>query len=200
MVTGFSADKVRIDAVVVGASAGAIEALNVLLPALPKAIRASVIVLVHIPPNQPSLLVQLFGPRSAPRVSEVIDKEPVGTGTIWFAPPNYHVLIERERSFALSLDEPVHFSRPSIDVLFESAADAYGENLLALVLTGASRDGCSGAVHVQNRGGLLFVQTPETAEAPLLPRLTIAEAKPDLVANLDQIAKTLVQLIGEQTP
>ncbi|HTU60199.1 MAG TPA: chemotaxis protein CheB [Polyangiales bacterium] len=200
MVTGLSPDKVRIDAVVVGASAGAIDVLNVLLPALPAAIRASVVVLVHIPPHQPSLLVELFAPRCAPRVAEVQDKEAVGAGKIWFAPPNYHVLIERERSFALSLDEPVHFSRPSIDVLFESAADAYGENLLALVLTGASRDGCSGAVHVQRRGGLLFVQTPETAEAPLLPRLTIAEAKPNLVANVDQLAAMLVQLIGEQTP
>jgi two-component system chemotaxis response regulator CheB len=188
-----------IEAVVIGASAGAVEALNLLLPPLPRNLGVPVVVLVHVPNHVPSLLVELFGSRCALPVREPLDKEPVGAGTVWFAPPNYHLLIERDRSFALSTEEPVNFSRPSIDVLFESAADAYGPSLLALVLTGASRDGCAGARRVRRAGGLVAVQDPSTAEAPLLPSMALGEASPQVVGSLPELSALVLRLVGGRT-
>lgn len=185
-----------IQAVVVGASAGAVEALTVLLPPLPRDFPVSVVVLVHVPNHVPSLLVELFAARCALPVREPVDKEPVGAGTIWFAPPNYHLLIERDRSFALSIDAPVNFSRPSIDVLFESAADAYGPSLLAMVLTGASRDGAAGALRVRRSGGLVAVQDPSTAEAPMLPSIALSQASPQWVGSLPELSALLMRSVG----
>ena len=183
-----------IEAVVVGASAGAVEALNVLLPPLPRALSASLVVLVHLSARVPSLLPELFVSKCAPPVLEPFDKQAVGTGTIWFAPANYHLLIERERTFSLSVDEPVNYSRPSIDVLFESAAVAYGPALLALVLTGASRDGCNGAMQVRRSGGLVAVQDPATAVAPMLPRMVVERAQPQIVGTLSELSHLLLEL------
>jgi len=106
----------RIDTVVIGASAGGVEALAVLLPALPDTFRPAVFIVLHLPREQPSLLVQIFEKRCARPVREADDKEPVEPGTIYFAPPDYHMLVEKNRQIALSADDPVHFSRPSIDV------------------------------------------------------------------------------------
>jgi len=190
----------RIEAVVVGASAGAIEALNVLLPPLPRSLSASLVVLVHLSARIPSLLPQLFASKCAPPVGEPLDKQPVGTGSIWFAPANYHLLIERERTFSLSIDEPVNYSRPSIDVLFESAAFAYGPSLLALVLTGASRDGCDGAVRIRRNGGLVAVQDPSTAIAPTLPSLVAEQAAPQVVGSLSELSTLLLELTRSEKP
>lgn len=179
----------RVDAVVVGASAGAVEALGVLLPGLASSLPVPVIVVVHIPPSRPSLLADLFSTRCALAVREAEDKQPVDPGTIWFAPPGYHLLIERDRSFSLSLDEPVNYSRPSIDVLFESAADAYEARLLAMVLTGANQDGAHGAATVKARGGVVAVQDPTSALAPTMPALAIEHAQPDFVGSLEELAR-----------
>ena len=176
-----------VDAIVIGASAGAIEALGVLLPALPATLSAPVIVVVHLPSNHPSLLTELFRPRCALRVREAEDKQAVEPGTVWFAPPGYHLLVERDRSFALSVDEPVHFSRPSIDVLFESAVDAYRARLLGLVLTGASQDGASGAARIRDAGGWVGVQEPATALASTMPEVAIARARPQCVGTLTEL-------------
>lgn len=189
--------KGRIDAVVIGASAGAVEALGVLLPALPESLAIPVVVVVHLPPSRPSLMAELFAPRCKLRVREAEDKQDVEAGTIWFAPPNYHLLIEQERSFALSVDEPVNFSRPSIDVLFESASEVYRERLLALVLTGANHDGARGAELVRRGGGLLGVQDPSTATAPTMPALSLERTQPDIVGDLLELARyTTEQALG----
>ncbi len=182
-------------ALVVGASAGAIEALNLLLPAVPQAARIPLVVVVHLPPNRSSLLPELFSTRCAVRVREPLDKEPMSAGTIWFAPPNYHLLLESDASFSLSIDEPVNFSRPSIDVLFESAADAFGANLCAIVLTGANDDGARGAKRVRDRGGFVVVQDPSTAVASDMPSAAISRANPQIVAALPEIA----DLVGVAT-
>src|SRR5262245_44268634 len=108
-------------AVVVGASAGGVEALSVVLPDLPKGFPRAVLIVLHLPPDKPSIIADLFGGKCALDVREAADKEPVLPGTIYFAPPDYHLLVERGPALALSKDEPVNFSRPSIDVLFESA-------------------------------------------------------------------------------
>lgn len=179
----------RVDAIVIGASAGAVEALSQILPALPASLRTPVIIVVHIPANRASLLAELFASKCALSVREAEDKLEVGEGTVWFAPPGYHLLLEREQTFALSIEEPVNFSRPSIDVLFESAAAVYKERLLALVLTGANQDGALGAKIIHEAGGLVGVQDPDTAIASAMPRLTIERSPPDFIGTLAQLVE-----------
>ena len=113
----------RVDGIVIGTSAGGVEALSILLPALPEGLRAAVFIVLHLPRERPSLLVDIFQPKCAVPVREAQDKEPVDRGTVYFAPPDYHLLVDDGPQLALSADELVHYSRPSIDVLFESAAD-----------------------------------------------------------------------------
>ena len=124
----------RIDAVVIGASAGGVEALSALLPAVPADSRAPVFVVLHLPREKRSLLEEVFRARCQAAVHEASDKDPIEPGTVYFAPPDYHLLIERGPSLALSADGPVNFSRPSVDVLFESAADVYKNRLLGVIL------------------------------------------------------------------
>lgn len=178
----------RIDAVVIGASAGAVEALSVLLPALPGDLQVPVIIVVHVPANRQSLLANLFAPKCAMSVREAEDKQPVMPGTVWFAPAGYHLLIEHTRTFALSVDDLVNYSRPSIDVLFESAAEVYKDRLLAVVLTGANHDGSAGAEAVRQAGGLVAVQDPASAQAAAMPSFAIERSRPDLVGSLGELA------------
>jgi len=140
-VRGADAIKERIDAIVVGGSAGAVEALAILLPALPRHLQAAVFIVLHLPREHPSLLVEIFRSKCSLPVKEAEDKEPVQAGTVYFAPPDYHLLLDRGPQLSLSVDEPVHFSRPSVDVLFESAADLYGARLMGIILSGANADG-----------------------------------------------------------
>jgi two-component system chemotaxis response regulator CheB len=166
-------DDAVVDAIVIGTSAGGVEALAVLLPALPPGSRVPVFVVLHQPRHRPSLIVSIFGPRCKVPVREAEDKEPVTGGTIYFAPPDYHLLIDRGEAgmqLALSADPPILFSRPSVDALFESAADACGARLLGVVLTGASRDGAAGLAAVGRAGGRTVVQDPATALVPLMPQ------------------------------
>ena len=185
---------VTTEALVMGASAGATRALGELLPPIPAGARIPVVVVVHLPANRQSLLPELFAPRCAARVCEPEDKQPAEAGTIWFAPSNYHLLLEAERTFSLSVDEPVNFSRPSIDVLFESAAEAFGSKLCAVVLTGANDDGALGAAEVRRRGGLVIVQDPLTAEAKQMPSAAISRANPQIIASLSEIAQLIRQV------
>jgi two-component system chemotaxis response regulator CheB len=181
----------RYDGVVVGASAGGVEALSILLPALPAGCPAAVFVVLHLPRERPSLLVELFQPRCALNVREAVDKEPVVAGTVYFAPPDYHLLVEAGPRIALSADETVHFSRPSVDVLFESAADVYGERLLGIVLTGASADGADGLEAVQRAGGGAAVQTPDSARVPLMAEAALQRTPSAVSLSLDEIARLL---------
>jgi two-component system, chemotaxis family, protein-glutamate methylesterase/glutaminase len=181
----------RLEAVVIGTSAGGVDALGVILPALPAETPFPVVVVVHMPPRETSLIVNVFRSRCAIAVSEPRDKEDVTGGVAWFAPPNYHLLVECDRTFALSIEAPVHHCRPSIDALFESAADAYGRHLVAIVLTGANEDGADGAAAVHDAGGIVIVQDPATAEMPFMPRAASARAHPDAVGTLQEIAAVL---------
>ncbi|WP_028080239.1 chemotaxis protein CheB [Solimonas soli] len=181
----------RIDAVVIGASAGGIEALGLLLPALPAQLRAPVLIVQHIPRDRPSLLVDIFAPRCARPVREADDKEPVAPGTVYFAPPDYHLLVDRGPQLALSADELVHFSRPSIDVLFESAADAYGAHLLGIILSGANDDGAAGLAAVHRAGGMAVVQDPRGAQAETMPAAALQRTAAALVMSLEAIRDLL---------
>ena len=181
----------RAQAIVIGASAGALEALSVVLPALPATFDLPIIVVVHIPPDKRSFLAELLQAKSKIRVLEADDKEPICGGTAYFAPANYHLLVEANRSLSLSSDEAVLFSRPSIDVLFESAADAYGAGLIAIVLTGANQDGASGLRAVVNAGGTAIVQTPKDAFASAMPEAAITMCPTAHIMSLDAILSFL---------
>jgi two-component system chemotaxis response regulator CheB len=123
-------------------------------------------------------------------VDEPKDKQPIVPG-IWFAPADYHLLVEQDRTFSLSIDPLVNFSRPSVDVLFESASDAYRSHLMAIVLTGGNADGARGATAVKGAGGYVIVEDPATAAMPAMPLAAIERASPDWVASLADIASTL---------
>ena len=177
----------NIDAVVIGASAGGLEVLSVLLPVLPATCRASFLIVVHIPRERPSLLTELFATRCALPVKEADDKEPVQPGTVYFAPPDYHLLVDQGPTLALSSDAPVYFSRPSIDVLFESAADVYGERLMGLILSGANEDGAEGLAAIGRAGGRTLVQEPRGAVASMSPQAALSRAAVDFVMSVAQL-------------
>lgn len=180
-----------VDALVLGGSAGGVEGLSAVLPALQPNCGIAVFVVIHVRRDRPSLLVDIFQPKCRLRVTEAQDKEPVEPGTIYFAPPDYHLLIDEGPQLALAADELVHFSRPSIDVLFESAADAYGSRLIGIVLSGANDDGASGLKAVQAAGGLTLVQRPETAIAATMPRAALAQAPGSTARTIAQISELL---------
>jgi two-component system chemotaxis response regulator CheB len=187
----------RIDAVVIGTSAGGVEALSRLLPALPRGAPVAVFVVLHLPRERPSLLVDIFAPKCGMAVREATDKEPVEAGTIYFAPPDYHLLVDAGPQLALSSDELVNFSRPAIDVLFESAADEYGERLLGMVLTGGNQDGAAGLQAIRAAGGMTIVQQPESAQVPYMPEMALQQGEVDYVLTLEQIAALLGTLQGK---
>lgn len=180
-----------IDAVAIGASAGGVDALLELLPALPAGYALPILVVLHLPRERPSLLVDIFQPRCALPVREADDKEPVVAGTVYFAPPDYHLLVDAGPSLALSTDPPVNWSRPSIDVLFESAADVYRSRLLGIVLTGANDDGTAGLAAVQRAGGVTVVQDPADAWSARMPSAALSHVVPDHILTLGAIASML---------
>jgi two-component system chemotaxis response regulator CheB len=178
-------------AVVIGASAGAVEALSAILPALPADYAAPVMIVVHVPPDKGSVLADLFRMKCAITVREAEDKELASLATVYFAPADYHLLVEDDGRLSLSDDEPVHYSRPSIDVLFESAADAYGPHLIGVVLTGANQDGAKGLAAVARAGGEAIVQNPDEAFARAMPEAALALRPDARVLSLQDIASYL---------
>ena len=189
-----------VELVAIGASAGGVDALGQLLSALPSGFPAAVAIVLHIPPDRASLLAELYGTRCALPIKEVEDKETVQAGTVYFAAPDYHMLVEPDRSFSLSYDEPVNFSRPSIDLMLESAACAYGEHLLGIVLTGASADGARGLAPVRQMGGTAWVQDPAEARAAVMPAAAIETAGADRILGLREMASSLARLPGRRPP
>ncbi len=159
----------RFQAIAIGGSAGSLDALSQILPALPADFALPIFVVVHLPPDKKSVLAEVLQAKCELQVREAQDKEPIEAGTIYLAPPDYHLLVETDRRLSLSFDEPQMYSRPSIDVLFESAADAYGRALIGVILSGANADGAQGLRKVTDEGGAAFVQSPETALSDTMP-------------------------------
>jgi two-component system, chemotaxis family, protein-glutamate methylesterase/glutaminase len=181
----------ELSAVVIGASAGGVEALGALLPAFHRDAGVAVFVVVHLPRERPSRLTEIFAPKCSLTVVEADDKEPISPGTIYFAPPDYHLLIDIGPQIALSSDEPVHYSRPSIDVLFESAADIYRQRLLGIVLTGANDDGAAGLAAVARAGGQTLVQDPQTASATAMPLAALKAVPGSPALDLRSLAESV---------
>lgn len=184
------------DAVAIGASAGGIDALLVLLDGLPATMRAPILIVLHLPEQHESRLPQVFGSRLVVPVKEAQPHAPVQAGTVYFAPPGYHLLVEADLSFSLSCDPPVLFSRPSIDVLLESCAEAWRERLAGIVLTGANEDGARGLAHIAELGGLTAVQDPAEALHKAMPEAAIAAAGPDYVLSLTGLRRLLHTVVS----
>jgi two-component system chemotaxis response regulator CheB len=183
------------DAVVIGASSGGIELLGMLLPQLPAGFPAAVLVVQHLRGDTRSLLHELYAPRCAIALCEAADKQPIEPGTVYFAPPDYHLLVESDHTCALSVDDPVRYSRPSIDVLFESAAWAYRGRLLGILLTGANDDGSAGMAAIREAGGTNWAQLPSTARSPAMPRSAIERGVVDEVLTPEAIGARLAASI-----
>ena len=160
--------------IAIGGSAGALDALLDLLPPVPPTLRAAIVVVVHVPADAGHGLVEVLASRCRLPVIEAEDKMTIDPGTIYVAPPDYHLLAERGGTLALSTDPPVHFSRPSIDVLFESVAYAYGGGALGVLLSGANADGAAGLASIKRRGGRTWVQAPDTARMATMPSEALA--------------------------
>jgi|SRR4051794_10859440 len=180
--------------IVVGASWGGLEALEVVLRDLPKDFSTPIAIAQHRAVDSGSgALSAMLASHSGREVTEPSDKDPVEAGRIYVAPPDYHLLVEPD-GFALSTDAAVHYSRPSIDVLFDSAADVYAERLVSVVLTGANDDGAFGTMRVRRRGGLTIAQDPATAQRPEMPAAAIATGAVQRVLALEEIAPMLVEV------
>ncbi|NVZ69176.1 chemotaxis protein CheB [Pseudomonas costantinii] len=183
-----------IEAIVVGASAGGVEALLSIFGHLPHGFGLPIIAVLHLPDERRSQLAEVFARRLRVPVKEARDKESVEAGTVYFAGPGYHLSVEHDRSLSLSQEDRVHHSRPAIDYLFTSAADAYGKGLLAILLTGANQDGAHGLAHVKQLGGTTVVQDPKEARIAVMPLAALALHTPDHILTLSHIGSMLASL------
>lgn len=180
----------------IGVSSGGLHAMKRLLGALPADFPLPVLVVQHISPDAGDGMAKLLDDACAIRVKEADEQERIVPATVYFAPPNYHLLVERGGLLALSADPPVNFARPSIDVLFESAAQVFGPALVGIILTGANHDGSQGVRAIKAHGGMVIVQDPADAETPQMPLAALAAMKPDHIAPLADMAALLQRLAG----
>lgn len=188
----------RFEAVVIGVSAGGLNALSAIIPLLPRDFSLPVIIVQHLHPYADDYLAHYLNEKGQLLVKYAEEKENIAAGVVYLAPPNYHLLIEDNKTFSLSIEGPVNYARPSIDVLFESAADVYGPGLIGIILTGANYDGSQGLKRIKEMGGLTIVQDPRTAEMDSMPKAAIAITKVDHILPLEQIGHFLADLSPEK--
>lgn len=184
------------EVVVVGASWGGLAALNELLSPLPYDFNIPILIVQHRQRNQfgSEHLIDILNNNCKLQVIEPDDKDIIQSGNIYIAPANYHLLVESKYKLALSSDEPVNFSRPAIDLLFESAAFTYQQAAVGIILTGANKDGAYGLSQIKKLGGLAIVQDPTTAESETMPLAAVKSSNPDWVLTLKKISELLIRL------
>ncbi|WEF32271.1 chemotaxis protein CheB [Pseudoduganella chitinolytica] len=188
----------EIAAIVIGASAGGVNALLEILPGLPRDYPCPVVTVLHVMKGRQNQLAEVFQQRLAMRVLEAGDKDELRAGTLYFAPAGYHLSVEEGGVFSLSQEEPVHFARPAIDLTMQSAADVYGDRLVGILLTGANQDGAAGLAAIGVAGGLTVVQDPAEAQVAVMPNEAIRLRQPDLVLTLQEIRSLLTMLEKRQ--
>lgn len=187
-----------INIIVIGASAGGIHALQTVFKNIPQPLRVPIIVVLHLNKDTQMPLPLIFGQHAKGALYEAGDKTELIAGCFYFAPPDYHLLFEDQHTLALTQDAPVHYSRPSIDVTFESAAQTFGAEACGVLLTGASADGAQGLKYIKESGGCAIVQDPGEADAPTMPLAAVQMFQPDAVLSLVDIAKALSECGGVQ--
>ena len=185
--------RIHYKAVVIGISAGGTKALRQILPKLPGNFPLPIIIIQHMGVQSDGYFIDFLNQRCKLRVVEANEKEKIKPGYIYFPPPNYHLLVEADETFSLSLEGRVNYARPSIDVLFESAAYVYRTGLIGIIMTGANGDGSLGLKKIQEMGGCVWVQNPETAEVDSMPSAAVQQTHPDEIINLEEIIPLLVK-------
>lgn len=184
----------KYEAIVIGTSAGGLQALKRILPSLPYNYPLSVLIVQHISPLSDNYMSQMLNDISKVNVKEADEKEKILPSTVYIAPPDYHMLVENDKTISLSVEEKVNYSRPSIDVLFETASEAFGDKLIGIILTGANPDGAKGLKTIKDAGGLTIVQSPNDAESKTMPEAAINITKPDYIFSIDEIITFLTQI------
>src|SRR5665647_1282864 len=184
----------RYEAIVIGVSSGGMNAMKVIFSLLPKGFSIPVIIVQHVSAHSNNQWIKLLNDKSNLYIKEADEKEKIENGTIYIAPANYHLMIEKNKTFSLTIDERVNYARPSIDVLFESAAEAYKDKLIGVILTGSNNDGTNGIKRIKECGGLAIIQNPETAESSYMPASAIATNQPDYILSLEEITALLIKL------
>jgi len=177
--------------ILIGGSAGSLDVLMKVLPRLPEKINFALVLILHRKGGGDTILEELIALKTSIPVITVDDKTPMQPGCIYIAPSDYHLLFEKNRLLALDASEKINFSRPSIDVSFESAAESYAHDVIAILLSGANADGTNGLQAVKEHGGLIAVQNPETAEMDYMPRYAIQNLVPDYILEIDGILELL---------
>lgn len=188
----------RYKAIVIGTSYGGLEALKIILPKFGHGFPLPVIVVLHIGDNNNDIFVNYLNSMCTLHIKEAESNEIIKAGFIYFAPPNYHLLIESDFTFSLTTDKKHNYSRPSIDILFDSAAWAYTKSLIGVVLTGANSDGAIGLKMIKDFGGMTIVQSPYSALSPEMPQAASKIAKPEIKLKLEDIADKLIELANSQ--
>jgi len=181
----------QIEAIVVGVSAGGMKLIPKLISCLDTNLKFPMIFVQHLHPEQTEYFIEYFQKDTTIKIVSISDKEILAPGTIYFAPPDYHVLIDDKQTLSLAIDEKVNFSRPSIDLLFDSAADVFGRNLIGILLTGANHDGAQGLHKIKSLGGITIVQSPDSAEFPAMPQSAIDLFEPDYILEVSEIAEII---------
>lgn len=181
-------------AIIIGTSAGGVDALKIIFRGLPADFSVPIVVVHHLPSQMKTDIAMVYRQYTKMPVRIVEDKDTMERGFIYFAPPGYHLLIERDLSFSLDVDEPVRFSRPSIDVTFASAARALGRDMIGVLLTGANDDGARGLAEVKMKDGYTLVQNPQNADAPYMPQSALHMMEPDAIADISEVAGLLTDL------
>jgi two-component system chemotaxis response regulator CheB len=190
------AASVGFDIVALAASAGGLAALSQVLSGLPAEFAPAVVVVQHLDPRHRSLMVDILSRRTSLPTKEAQEGERVRRGTVFIAPPNRHLLVNRDETLSLSQSELVHFVRPSADLLFESVAASYGDRVIAVVLSGSGSDGAMGLQAVKKMGGTVIVQDEQTAEFFGMPQAAIKTGNVDFVLPLEEIAPALLHLVS----
>ena len=180
-------------AIVIGASAGGLFAISAIVEKLPQNYPIPIVVVQHRSKDQKDLLEEVLQSKSKIKIKQADEKEKIGKSIVYIAPPDYHLLIEADETFSLSADEPVRFSRPSIDVLFETAAKVFNNALVGIILTGANSDGAAGIVAVKKYGGLTIAQDPGEAQFPFMPTASIQTNGVKYVWKLQEIQNFLLK-------
>lgn len=184
-------------AIVIGASAGGMDAIKSILMPLQEGFSAPILIVQHLSPHSDGYMAKYLNELCKINVKEADEKEKILPGNAYIAPANYHLLIEKDETVSLTVDPKVNYSRPSIDILFESAAEVYENELIGIILTGGNGDGSKGLKKIKEFGGLTIVQDPSTAEVDFMPKAAIKASEVDYILSLNKISNKLIKLMGD---
>lgn len=184
-------------AIVIGASAGGMDAIKSILMPLQEEFQVPILIVQHLGPHSDGYMARHLNELCKINVKEADEKEKIIPGNVYIAPSNYHLLVEKDETLSLTVDPKVNYSRPSIDVLFESAAEVYENELIGIILTGGNGDGSKGLKRIKEFGGLAIVQDPRTAEADFMPKAAMKASEVDYILSLNKISNKLIKLVGD---